>query len=124
LVFPLAALVIAGMPASALAAGAASCALGIVTYTSVFVALGLRMRRALAWGLAYILIWEGAVANAGAGLARLAIRLSTRSIAHRGFPGETIRYPIATGTATVVLLAVTAVSALLGIRWITRAEVS
>ena len=42
----------------------------VVAYTGLFTWLGLRVRRALAWGLAYILIWEGFVAAAGAGASR------------------------------------------------------
>ena len=38
----------------------------------LFVALGLRVKRALVWGLLYILIWEGFVATANASAARLA----------------------------------------------------
>jgi ABC-2 type transport system permease protein len=52
----------------------------VVAYTGLFTWLGLRVRRALAWGLAYILIWEGFVAAAGAGASRLAVRAYTRSI--------------------------------------------
>ncbi len=123
-VTPIVSLMIADMPTRALRAGAVAALLGACAYSAVFVALGLRVRRALAWGLAYILIWEGAVANAGAGLARLAIRLSTRSIAHRGFEGGEIRFPLSSITAGIVLVGVTVVAVLIGIRWLKRAEVS
>ena len=39
-----------------------------------------RVRRSLLWGLLYIFIWEGFVANAGQTASRLAIRAYTRSI--------------------------------------------
>jgi ABC-2 type transport system permease protein len=123
-VVPAIALLAGGMSLHTALVAAASAALGTLAYTAAFVALGLRVRRALAWGLAYILIWEGAVANAGAGLARLALRLSTRSIAHRAFDGTTIRYPIATASAVVVLCVVTLVSLALGVRWLQRADVA
>lgn len=58
----------------------ASTTLAVVTYAALFLALGLRVRRALVWGLAYILIWEGFVAQAGGIPSRLAIRAYTRSI--------------------------------------------
>ena len=90
----------------------------------MFVALGLKLPRALAWGLAYILIWEGAVANAGAGLAKLALRLSTRSIAFRAYAGTKIRYPLATGPVVIFLGAVTIVALILGVRWLRNAEVA
>ena len=53
---------------------------GVATYSAIFVALGVRFRRALIWGLAYILLWEGFVATAGAAAAKLAVRSYTRSI--------------------------------------------
>jgi ABC-2 type transport system permease protein len=59
---------------------AASSAIGVLAYTSVFTWLGLRVRRALVWGLAYILLWEGFVALSGQTASRLAIRSYTRSI--------------------------------------------
>ena len=41
------------------------------------------MRRALVWGLAYILLWESFVASAGKGASRLAVRAYTRSVLAR-----------------------------------------
>lgn len=64
--------VVAGSTLSAL--------VGVIAYCGLFLWLGLVVSRALIWGLAYILIWEGFVASAGAGLARLAIRSYTRSL--------------------------------------------
>ncbi|MEM9034012.1 MAG: hypothetical protein AAGA99_17185 [Actinomycetota bacterium] len=54
--------------------------LGTLAYVGLFLFVGLVLKRALIWGLAYILIWEGFVATAGAGVARLAVRSYTRSI--------------------------------------------
>jgi ABC-2 type transport system permease protein len=51
----------------------------MVGYIGVFVALGLRVKRALVWGLLYIFIWEGFVATANTTAARLAIRAYGRS---------------------------------------------
>jgi ABC-2 type transport system permease protein len=51
----------------------------MVGYVGLFVALGLRVKRALPWGLLYILIWEGFVANGNATAARLAVRSYGRS---------------------------------------------
>jgi ABC-2 type transport system permease protein len=58
----------------------ASAVVAVVAYCGLFTWLGLRVRRALPWGLAYILIWEGFVAAAGAGASRVALRAYTRSI--------------------------------------------
>jgi ABC-2 type transport system permease protein len=57
-----------------------SATLAVVAYAGIFTWLGLRVRRALVWGLAYILLWEGFVASAGRSAARLAVRAYTRSV--------------------------------------------
>lgn len=53
---------------------------GTVAYAGVFAALGLRFKRALVWGIAYILIWEGFVATASTTAAKLSLRAYTASI--------------------------------------------
>ncbi len=53
---------------------------GVVGYSGVFTALGLRFRRALVWGIAYILVWEGFVATASETAAKLSLRAYTASI--------------------------------------------
>ena len=53
---------------------------GVVAYTCVFTLFGVWLRRFIVWGLAYILIWEGFIAQAGPGVARIALRKYTRSI--------------------------------------------
>jgi ABC-2 type transport system permease protein len=53
---------------------------GLVAYVGVFTLFGVWLRRFIVWGLAYILIWEGFIAQAGAGVARVALRKYTRSI--------------------------------------------
>jgi len=62
-------------------AAAAGGMLATVAYSAVFCGLGLRVRRALAWGLAYLLIWEQAVARVSHGAARASLFISTRSLA-------------------------------------------
>lgn len=59
---------------------AVSSALGVVAYSGLFTALGLRFRRALLWGLAYLLLWENFIARAGAGVARLSVLSYLRSL--------------------------------------------
>jgi ABC-2 type transport system permease protein len=59
---------------------AASAAVGMVAYTGVFTLFGVWLRRFIVWGLAYILIWEGFIAQAGNGVAAVAVRTYTRSI--------------------------------------------
>jgi ABC-2 type transport system permease protein len=52
----------------------------MIGYIGLFVALGLRVKRALVWGLLYIFIWEGFVATANSSAARLAVRTYGRSV--------------------------------------------
>jgi len=73
-----------------------------VGYTAVFCGLGLRVRRALAWGLAYLLIWEQAVARLVKGAARVSISVTSRTIAARvardtDLPRNAMSMPLAIG---------------------------
>jgi len=68
----------------------ASATLAVVAYAGLFTYLGLRVKRSLVWGLAYILLWEGFVASAGRSAARLAVRAYTRSVLHE-FTGIDIK---------------------------------
>lgn len=119
---------IAQMPSGAILAGGFSALLGTLAYSAVFLALGLRLRRALPWGLAYILIWEGVLANAGQGLARFALSLSTRSVSYRSFKNAEevmdLEYALATSTGVIVLVVATLVFLGLTLRWLKRADVA
>ncbi len=55
-------------------------AVSVVAYCALFTAWGIRVRRALPWGLAYILLWEGFVARAGKSAGRLALLSYSQSI--------------------------------------------
>jgi hypothetical protein len=50
-----------------------ACALATLAYASLFVAGGLWLRRALWWGLAYLLVWENGIARASEGASRLSV---------------------------------------------------
>jgi ABC-2 type transport system permease protein len=73
---------------SALVAGAdevalpalAAAALAALAYTGIFVAAGLWFRRAVWWGLAFVLLWENAVAYSIEGIARFTVSEWARSI--------------------------------------------
>jgi ABC-2 type transport system permease protein len=86
-----------------------------VAYTAVFCGLGLRVRRALAWGLAYLLIWEQAVARVAKGAARVSISVTTRTITarladHTPLPRNAMSMPVAVlvpALATALALALT-----------------
>jgi ABC-2 type transport system permease protein len=59
---------------------AVSAILATLAYAGLFVALGLWLRRALWWGLAYLLVWENAIARASEGASRLSIGGYARSV--------------------------------------------
>ncbi len=69
-----------GAGGAVIAATAASASLAVLAYGALFLCLGLRLQRALVWGLAYILLWEGFVAEVGVTPARLAIRTYAGSL--------------------------------------------
>ena len=63
------------------AAGAlAAAALGTVAYSCLFVLLGLLFRKAVLWGIAYILLWEGLAVGLGDFAERLSLRGYARSV--------------------------------------------
>ena len=83
---------------------------GLVAYTAVFTLFGVLFRRFIVWGLAYILIWEGFIAQAGAGVARVALRKYTRSILvdRTGADLDLADFGLATGVIVPLVVAVAA----------------
>lgn len=71
---------LSGGGATLVLATAAATLLATVGYAGLFIGLGLVVRRALIWGLLYVLVWEGIVANIGIGPSRLSIHLYARSL--------------------------------------------
>ena len=69
-----------GVGGSLVGAAAAASFVAVAAYSGIFLCLGLVVRRALAWGLAYVLIWEGFVARSATGPARLSILVYARSL--------------------------------------------
>jgi ABC-2 type transport system permease protein len=104
------------------AAAAVGGLLATVAYSAVFCGLGLRVRRALAWGLAYLLIWEQAVARVSHGAARASLFVNARSIAahlaHRAPPHNAVAWT----TGLIFPLAVTAVALVLTAKSLDRGE--
>jgi ABC-2 type transport system permease protein len=83
----------------------------VAAYAGLFVTGGIRFRRALPWGLAYILIWEGFIASAGKSAARLAIRSYTGSVLAR-MTGEHIKLANFTLASAIIVPLAAAVLAL------------
>lgn len=124
-VIPLAlAAALVGVGSDLVGATVAACAVGVVGYTGVFTWLGLRVKRALVWGLAYILIWEGFIAAAGANTARLSLRAHTRSLLARLADGPERMIEVSLVTAVVVPLAAAVAGTLLAVRRLTKQDVA
>lgn len=102
----------------------AGCAVATVGYTGIFTWLGLRVKRALVWGLAYILIWEGFVARASDDASLLAIRAHARSVLTHLSGGPERLTSVAETTGIVTPIAVAVVATVLTIRRLKRQDVA
>jgi ABC-2 type transport system permease protein len=126
-------IVLGALGVAALATGAggdlvagtlAGAAVAVLAYAGVFTLVGLMVRRALVWGLAYVLLWEGFVASSGDNAARLAIRSYTRSLLSHA-TGEHIRLADRSVVASVVVpLVVAAVGVAVTVWDLRRTEVA
>lgn len=57
-----------------------SSTMAVVGYAGLFVASGLLAKRALLWGVFYILIWEGFIARAGTSSSRFSVQYYARTV--------------------------------------------
>ncbi len=69
-----------GGDATLLSGAAVSSLVAVIGYVGVFTAVGLRFRRALVWGIVYILLWEQFVARAAGSASKLALLAYSRSV--------------------------------------------
>jgi ABC-2 type transport system permease protein len=90
----------------------------------LFLTLGLLVRRALPWGLAYIVLWEGFVASAGKTASRLALRSYTRSILSWATDVPLKLANTSTGAAVIVPIAVGIAGAVIATWSLHRIEVA
>jgi ABC-2 type transport system permease protein len=111
-----------GQGARLVAGAAAGGLVATVAYCAVFCGIGLRVRRALAWGLAYLLIWEQAVARVSHGAARVSLFISARSLAAHVAHHAPPRNAVAWTTALVFPLVITVVALALTARSLDRGE--
>lgn len=92
-----------------MAGAAAASLLAAAAYSGVFLCLGLVVRRALAWGLAYVLIWEGFVARSAVGPNRLSILGYARSVLSAVADYEPPRLGASLGVSIIAPLVIAAV---------------
>ncbi len=101
---------------------AVAAGLGALEYTAVFLALSLVTSRALVVGLAYVVIWEGAVAGLFEGTRFLSVRQHALAIADAIGGEGAITAALDTGSALVIGAIVTGVAVFLAIRRLERVE--
>ncbi len=124
-------LTVVPLVASALAAGAgdvvlpalAATTLGALAYSGLFVAAGIWFRRAVWWGLAFVLLWENVVAYAARGPARFTISEWGRSLLETASGVDVPQGMQSAAAAFVVLPAVAVAGWLLGTYRYRRADV-
>ena len=111
-VLPLgAAAIVGGASPGGVVATAVAAFFGVVSYSGIFLLLGLLIRNPMIWGLGYVLLWEGLFAGFSESIGRAAVRGYARSLLANlsdvdlGSAAET-----ASVTAVIVCLAVTVVS--------------
>jgi ABC-2 type transport system permease protein len=95
---------------------------GALEYTAVFLALSLFTSRALVVGLAYVVIWEGAVAGLFEGTRILSVRQHALAIADAIGGEGAIDAALEVGPALVVGTIITVVAVVLAIRRLERVE--
>lgn len=95
---------------------------GALEYTAVFLALSLFTSRALVVGLAYVVIWEGAVAGLFEGTRIMSVRQHALAIADAIGGEGAIDAPLELGPALVVGVIVAVVAVILAVRRLERVE--
>ena len=109
---------------SALVAGAGDVAwatffassLAGLAYAGLFVAAGIWFRRAVWWGLAFVLIWENVVAYSAGGAARFTVTGWASSILGLA-PGIDVEREAGSGGTALVVLPAIAIAAWLAATW-------
>jgi ABC-2 type transport system permease protein len=97
--------------------------LSTVAHTALFVGLGVRVPRALLWGLAYVAVWEGIIAGIATALARTSLRLYANSLLREMADAEPVEFAVQPATAVIVLTLVTLAGLALTTLLLERADV-
>src|SRR6516165_5043301 len=90
---------------------------GSVMYNAVFVMISVLTTRAIAYGLAYIVVWEGLLANFVSGARLLSVGHYSLGVANGiAHDGTNLNAGISLGTSVVMGLIVTAVTIVIAVR--------
>ncbi len=102
----------------------AAMVVGSLCYVAVFVALSLFTRRALAIGIAYSLIWEGALSSLLPGIANLSIRQYSLGLADWFFQLHAERARLSPDTALLLGVVVVVVALVIAVWKLQRFELA
>ena len=119
-----AAALIGGADGALLGATLVSSLVAVFGYSSLFLGLGLRVRRALVWGLAYVVIWEGAIARTARGAARLSVQVYARSLLAHISDNELPRQSAGVAVSIIVPVLVIITAYFVTVRWLETADVA
>jgi ABC-2 type transport system permease protein len=117
------AVLVSGFAGSLLGPTLLSTSIAVLGYAALFLGLGLRVRRALVWGLAYVVVWEGAVARAARGAARLSVQVYARSILAHLADHLPPKQAASTVVSVIVPLVVVVIAYAVTTRWLRTADV-
>ena len=115
---------IGGGGAALLGGAVAAGAIAVCGYSALFLGLGLRVRRALVWGLGYVVVWEGAVARAARGAARISVQVYARSLLATIADHAPPRQAAGQVTSIVVPIVVVIAAYFVTVRWLEKADVA
>ncbi len=102
---------ITGVGGGLMAATAMAALVGVLVYSAVFVLLGLLLKNSIIWGIGYILLWEGLIAQFGSALGKAALRGYTRSILANRMDIDLDGFTeFSTSTAVIVPILVTVIA--------------
>ncbi|MEO0494062.1 MAG: hypothetical protein AAF081_11660 [Actinomycetota bacterium] len=97
---------------------------GVLGYSALFVLLGLMVKNAIIWGLAFVLLWEGLFTQFSEAIGQVSVRGYLRAIVDNmaGVPLDDA-LDVSTPTAVIVCLGVVVAGVLLGAERLQRMEI-
>jgi len=103
---------------------AAASAVATIGYAGVFLALGFKVRRALVWGIAYILIWEGFLARSVGFAAKMSVGVYASSLLRHITDTKLPRNPSGSTASFVMPVIFAAIAIAITARWLRTTEVA
>ena len=108
-----------GISATIVASG-----VGVLGYSALFILLGLMVKNAIIWGLAYVLLWEGLFTEFSSAIGRVSVRGYLRAIVDN-MAGVRLNgaLNVSTSSAVIVCLGIVVAGLLLGAQRLQRMEI-